>query len=170
MNKEEFKGIKICNLILEELNSEGNKCSIAQLAKDIKHGESSLRKLLHDNNSTQTKLLFDISIVRRFDHFSYFSEILSGFSIEVPEIIMMNDETQICKLVHKILELRKGKRSVARLASEVYNNNRNSLNRLLKEDKNSIDTDVLFRISIALKFDFFSCFSKILSKYSPRKI
>ena len=168
MDKEKFKEIYICDLILNEIYSEANKRSIAWLASEINHEESSLNKLLSKNNSIQTKLLFDISIATKVDFFYCFSKILDKFSVEIPNDIIMNDQTQICELIHKILK--KKRRSVAWLASKVYNNNRNSLNILLKPNRNSIDTDVLLNISIALEFDFFFCFSKILSKYSPRKI
>ncbi|MDR2973053.1 MAG: XRE family transcriptional regulator [Bacteroidales bacterium] len=56
-------------------------------------------------------------------------------------------------------ELAKDKRSITWLAGKVYHD-RSSLCKLLK--KPSIDTKLLLDISKAMKFDFFSCYSKLL--------
>jgi hypothetical protein len=156
--------IKINNCSVIKAKLKENRRTITWLAEQIVHDESSLRKLLRNNDSIDTKLLFDISIVLEFDFFFCFSKILSDFSAKTQQFTMV-DETQICKFIHE--RLKDKRRSETWLASEVYHKNKSSLNRLLKIDRDHIDTTLLLNISIALEFDFFCCFSEILRKTYP---
>jgi hypothetical protein len=158
--------IHISKLICGKLSE--NQRSIAWLAQKVGRNKSSFGKLLK-KYSINTQLLFEISIVIRFDFFSCYSKVLPFFVLEPPnlpnsieiEYLKLEYEKQgkihVGKLIcHKSFE---NQRSVAWLAQKV-GRNRSSFGRLLKKD--SIDTALLFEISIALQFDFFSCCSEIL--------
>jgi len=54
-------------------------------------------------------------------------------------------------------KLRNEQRSITWLARQVHQD-RSSLGKLLK--KESIDTQLLFKISLALQFNFFDCYSE----------
>jgi hypothetical protein len=165
MNEEikKLKEIHICDLILEKLYQNTSKHSIAWLAREIEHEDSSLCKLLRNSYSINTKLLFPISIALKYDFFACFSEILSNFSVKKPQT-MLDDKPQICVVIHE--ELRQSRHSISWLGLEINPyRHRSVFGRQIKKDRDSIDTSLLLNISIIMKRDFFYCFSEILRKY-----
>jgi len=157
--------INICDLIRSKLIE--NQRSIAWLAQQVGR-KSSLGKMLK-NNSMQTALLFDICSVLRFDFFRSYSEFLSYSipthlnlpnSIEIEYVKLEYENRQRIVIGEMIcLKLGENQRSIAWLAKQV-GRHRSSFGKVLKKD--SIDTKLLFDISITLQFDFFFYYSEIL--------
>ena len=144
--------IDISKLICDKLIE--NQRTIAWLARKLNRNSSSFGKLLK-KNFMDIKLLFDISIALQFDFFCCFSD-------TIPDLPKTTDNKELNagKLIQsKLIE---NQRSISWLAKKIHID-RTSLFRRLKKD--TIDSVLLLNISVALQFDFFSCYSVVVREY-----
>lgn len=100
-----------------------------------------------------TELLLRISIVLQTDFFAYYSRALQ--SAETQQITPPNSPFSIGQLIKE--ELKRQGRSVIWLAREINCDRRNIYNVF---SRTTVDSELLFRISVALNTDFFILFSR----------
>ena len=144
--------IHIGKLIQNKMEEQGRK--VSWLANKVNCRRDNIYKLF-SKPSTDTLKLLNISLALETNFFEYLSKFYNEMTnltdnIDVKRDVVLYDKKDIGKLIKNKLD--EGGRKIVWLAKKIHCKERNIYNIF---DRESIDIELLFKVSLALKTNFF---------------